>query len=637
MRTLLLILLGTFCFMSQLLMAQRTLPTDPPLPPAADREMPYYDRHKIDVSNIRDLYEKLLIADVMIHADGMFDATSKWKLTLLQMILTGSNHHQARSAYQLSLMGVRMEEILAIWSPTYIQSIENPRMKAAFKYIELASPHPSRVTADTHALLRTHFTDRQIAALFDLASVNSALATHDRVLPIPTDDKTLKWAEKNLSKVGWKPGRNASSSKKEQRANAFVGKALDDAHKEVLASWQPGDLTAPAPVFKSDWVNYLTGYDVSQVTFDNDKDGVEDPFDFYPEDYLKWEKPSWDDENRPDPSTKPFDVAAYDYQHYKAPLVPRTKYPYSDRHKFDEEWTRQSSLGTIGMDSYLLKDDRALTIQFKWALFFVYQQTSGCVHCQVHGAYGIFETTEDDYPHDEIPEEDFPEIIAKIQALLDFERAEHLTTAEKAALRLARDAGPLPLSRATAAHIEELRRHYSDREIQEVIANIILTAWLANSMQSQATVTDRESMSWALRNLTPVGWKPGIHIGRPNEQRPFHMSEFYEEVGAKIFTGDVPDARSLWIGVDIPLFVDSDNDGVEDGFDGFPNDPARWEDTDRDGIEDKLDDDIDGDGIPNSKEVEMGIFPYKADSDGDGVDDPTELRAGTNPVDPSKF
>ena len=78
-------------------------------------------------------------------------------------------------------------------------------------------------------------------------------------------------------------------------------------------------------------------------------------------------------------------------------------------------------------------------------------------------------------------------------------------------------------------------------------------------------------------------------------------------------------------------------DGVEDGFDGFPNDPTRWEDTDRDGIEDALDDDIDGDGIANLEEVSMGIFPYKADSDGDGVDDPTEIEAGTDPVDPRDF
>ena len=88
----------------------------PPPPPKTDAEMRYYDRHKIDVSNIRDFYENLLIADAMIHSDAMFTAETKWKLTLYQMIRAGSKHHQARSAYQLSQLGLSIEEIVAIWS-----------------------------------------------------------------------------------------------------------------------------------------------------------------------------------------------------------------------------------------------------------------------------------------------------------------------------------------------------------------------------------------------------------------------------------------------------------------------------------------------------------------------------------------
>ena len=48
-------------------------------------------------------------------------------------------------------------------------------------------------------------------------------------------------------------------------------------------------------------------------------------------------------------------------------------------------------------------------------------------------------------------------------------------------------------------------------------------------------------------------------------------------------------------------------------------------------------DDIDGDGISNERELQIGTFPYKPDSDGDGVDDPTEIDAGTDPTDPRVF
>ena len=607
-----------------------------PTPPAEDKAMSYYDRHKIDISNLRDFYDGLLMADALIHGNAMFKAETKWKMTLYQMIQLGSNHYTARSAYQLSLMGVPIKEILNIWSPDYIKSIEDPRIKVAYGYLKQITSFPSEVNADTHASLRMHFVDRQIAELIELAGINAPLAKHDQLLPIPTDQNLLDWANKNLSTVGWKPGLNASTSPEEQRANSFTGNALIDAYNEIVSNWKPEDLTAIDPEFQTDWINYVTGYDISPITFDGDQDGIEEPFDFYPEDYLSWENSEWDKANLPDPETKPFNVKAYDYKYYKAPVVPKTKYPFSDRHKFDTEWTRLVSIGTSKIEDHYSGKDRALDLDFKWPMFFVFQLSSGCVHCQVHASFGIYNDIEDSYPNDEIPDKDLPGIMAKIKALFDFERSDLFTDAEKSAYRFARDAASWP-TQTTAAHIEDLRRYYSDREIQEIIETIIAGAWLSSDMQSQLTVTDRLSMAWTLRNLTSVGWKPGAHIGLPNEMRKYHMTEMGAFAMGEITSGQIFDGTSEWIGVDVPLGIDSDADGVEDGFDGFPNDPTRWEDTDRDGIEDSLDDDIDGDGISNKDEVARGTFPYKADSDGDGVDDPTEIKAGTNPVDPKDF
>ena len=76
------------------------------------------------------------------------------------------------------------------------------------------------------------------------------------------------------------------------------------------------------------------------------------------------------------------------------------------------------------------------------------------------------------YPNGEIPEEEMPEAMKEIHALFDFERSDLFTEAEKSVFRIARDAGPVP-SRVTAAHIEDLRRYYSDREIQEILMTLI--------------------------------------------------------------------------------------------------------------------------------------------------------------------
>ncbi len=607
-----------------------------PEPPEDDRSLPYYDRHKIDVSNLRDFYEGILIADIMIHADGMFDAITKWQITLHQMILSGSRHHQARAAYQLVSLGVPIEQVHAVWSSTYPESVADERIRAALGFVTLAATNPARVTGDSHAALRMQFVDRQIAELIELIAINAAMAKHDLMLPIATDDKTLAWAEKNLSSVGWKPGHNRSSNPDEQRKALFAGEALQKAEQEIRAGWKPGDLAALNPVFETDWVNRITGYKISRVTFDSDKDGVEDPFDHYPEDYLRWEAPGLAEGNLPASGTATFDVAAYDYPYYRPSVLAKASYPLSDRGRFDTEWTRQSSIGTVSIDEYFSGTDRALTLEMKWLIFFVNQLASGCGHCQVHGAYGIYDAIKDEYPFDRLPPEQQPLVLEKIHALFDFERSSLFTEKEKAAFRIARDAGPLP-TRTTAAHIEHLRRHYSDREIQEILSLLMTGGWLATAMQSQLTVTDRLSMAWAQRNLTQVGWKPGPHLGLPNEQRRWHMTEVVEFGMAKMNAGEVIDGASEWLDMPVPLGVDSDGDGVDDGFDGYPDDPNRWEDTDRDGIEDRLDDDIDGDGITNANEVARGTFPYKADSDADGVNDPAEIQAGTNPIDPRDF
>lgn len=616
------------------LVAQPSLAlADAPLPPEADRTLKYYDRQKIDISNLRDFYENLLVADAMIHADAMFDAETKWKLTLYQMIRAGSNHHQARSAYQLSLLGVPIEEIVALWSPNYVASIKDPRTRSAFEYLDSAATLPTRVTADTHAALRARFTDRQIVELFELTGINASMAVHDQILPIATDQETIDWAKENLASVGWTPGHNEGSAT-EQRKKPYVGALLKALYDEFVSDWVPGDLTARAPRLRTDFLNQITGYGVSTITFDGDADGIEEPFDFYPTEYLRWEAPDANAANQPSASVPPFNVAAYDYPYFTpAPVPPETTHPYSERHKLDNSWSRKSGLGTLGMDAYTLTRDRTISLEMKWALFFVYQLASGCVHCQAHGAYGVYQEIEDDYLYDKVPRSDLAKVVEKIRALMDFERAKHLSDAEKAAFRLARDAGTLP-TRTTAAHIEELRRHYSDREIQEIIATLVLTPWLSTVMQSQGTVTDQRSMAWAIRHLGPTGWNPGIHTGLPSEQRPYHMSQYNAYVGGEMAVGNVTDAISEWLDVHVPLGVDADADGVEDAFDGFPNDPKRWADTDHDGVEDSADDDIDGDGIANEKEIAKGTSPYKADSDGDGSDDPNEVKAGTDPVDP---
>ncbi|MFC1812988.1 hypothetical protein ACFL03_09875, partial [Thermodesulfobacteriota bacterium] len=75
---------------------------------------------------------------------------------------------------------------------------------------------------------------------------------------------------------------------------------------------------------------------------------------------------------------------------------------------------------------------------------------------------------------------------------------------------------------------------------------------------------------------------------------------------------------------------DTDGDGVPDDQDAFPEDPDEWEDVDGDGIGDNADPDIgagpssedsDGDGVPDDQDAFPDDPNESKDSDGDGIGD----------------
>ncbi|MFT6435146.1 MAG: hypothetical protein ACJAVI_003198 [Candidatus Azotimanducaceae bacterium] len=67
--------------------------------------------------------------------------------------------------------------------------------------------------------------------------------------------------------------------------------------------------------------------------------------------------------------------------------------------------------------------------------------------------------------------------------------------------------------------------------------------------------------------------------------------------------------RTLTAKFETPSLVDSDNDGVFNFEDAFPNDASETTDTDGDGIGDNSDEDIDGDGFSNTDELSAGTDP----------------------------
>jgi len=147
-----------------------------------------------------------------------------------------------------------------------------------------------------------------------------------------------------------------------------------------------------------------------------------------------------------------------------------------------------------------------LSRQLRSELFTMASIAGGCQHCQAHGAYALHLMGVEP---------------GRIRDIWTFEQSPAFSEEEKAALRLARDGAGVP-NAVEPGHFAELRRHYSDRQIVEMLAVISLAGWFNRWNNSIATVTDQESVDWAEANLRPVGWELGKHAGAAHERRRKH-------------------------------------------------------------------------------------------------------------------
>ncbi|MEM7801464.1 MAG: carboxymuconolactone decarboxylase family protein, partial [Chloroflexota bacterium] len=84
--------------------------------------------------------------------------------------------------------------------------------------------------------------------------------------------------------------------------------------------------------------------------------------------------------------------------------------------------------------------------------------------------------------------------------------------AERAALRLAYHAALVP-NGATEAHFDELKKHFNEAEIVEIVAAISLFGYLNRWNDTMATDLEAPPAKVAERAIGPIGWDTGKHGG----------------------------------------------------------------------------------------------------------------------------
>lgn len=124
-------------------------------------------------------------------------------------------------------------------------------------------------------------------------------------------------------------------------------------------------------------------------------------------------------------------------------------------------------------------------------------RASGCGYCMAHTAHtagrvGISE--------------------AKEQALWEYETSPLFSAAERAALRVAQGAAQVP-NAVTDEDFAELKRHYTDTQIVDIVAVIALFGFLNRFNDTMATELEALPIEAGQRFLAQKGWSIGKHAG----------------------------------------------------------------------------------------------------------------------------
>jgi uncharacterized peroxidase-related enzyme len=121
---------------------------------------------------------------------------------------------------------------------------------------------------------------------------------------------------------------------------------------------------------------------------------------------------------------------------------------------------------------------------------------AGCRYCQAHTTHGAAHGGG-------VAEE-------KIARVWEYQQSDLFSDAERAALDLALAAGQVP-NAANDAHFAELKRHYSDRQIVEIVAVISMFGFLNRWNDTMATALEEAPTAFAEATFAASDWEAGKH------------------------------------------------------------------------------------------------------------------------------
>lgn len=149
----------------------------------------------------------------------------------------------------------------------------------------------------------------------------------------------------------------------------------------------------------------------------------------------------------------------------------------------------------IGLNKAVMANAGRVTSEQKRLIGLIASQTAGCRYCQAHTALAAHRYGASD---------------ARIAEVWNYERSALFTPAEKAAFAFAQAAASVPngVDESVGA---ELKKHWSDEEIVEILGVVALFGFLNRWNDSMATSIEAGAAAAGETHLAAHGWMAGKH------------------------------------------------------------------------------------------------------------------------------
>ena len=148
------------------------------------------------------------------------------------------------------------------------------------------------------------------------------------------------------------------------------------------------------------------------------------------------------------------------------------------------------------MTAVIWSPSSSVDLKLKRLLAHVTSRAAGCRYCMAHTAEGAHRLGVED---------------RKLAAVWDYQTSPLFTPAERAALDIAVATGSVP-NAVTDEMFLELRKHWSDEQIVEIIGAIAMFGFLNRWNDTLATPLEDIPLDFGEKHLAGQGWNAGKHL-----------------------------------------------------------------------------------------------------------------------------